>query len=246
MLPKIDVPIYNVKLISNDKTLQFRPFTVKEEKLFLMANESDDLDTILDTIKQVINNCVLDEFDINELPMFDIEYVFLNIRARSIGETINLKYKCNNSLPNAEGEEGEEKKCNNMVEIDLNVLDIEPEKVDSHSNKIEITEHMGMVMKYPSFKSLKEFDIENEADSIVSMTAGCIDYIYDKDNIYYAKENTKEELIEFLESMQSKDLEKVRLFFDTMPKMKKTIHFKCNKCEHEENIELEGIQSFFG
>jgi hypothetical protein len=100
-------------------------------------------------------------------------------------------------------------------------------------------------MKYPSFQILKEFDVENEADSIVNMTAGCIEYIYDKEQIYYSKDTTKEELIDFLESMQSKDLEKVKLFFDTMPKMKKTLHFKCNKCEHEEDIELEGIQNFF-
>jgi len=245
MLPKIDVPIYEVKLISSGKKLRFRPFTVKEEKLFLMANEAEDINTVLDTIKQVINNCLLDEFDINTLPMFDIEYIFLNIRARSISEVVNLRYKCNNTISNAEGEEGEEKKCNNLVEIDVNVLDIEPERNPAHSNKIEITENMGVVMKYPSFEILKQFDIENEADSIVNMTANCIDYIYDKDNIYYSKDTTKEELIDFLESMQSKDLEKIKLFFDTMPKMKKTVHFMCNKCKHEEDIELEGIQSFF-
>jgi hypothetical protein len=243
MLPKIDVPIYEVKLISSGKKLRFRPFTVKEEKLFLMANEAEDVDSVLDVIKQVINNCLLDEFDIDTLPMFDIEYIFLNIRARSISEVLNLKYKCNNTIPK-EGEI-EEHKCNNLVEIDLNVLDIQPEKQESHTNKVEITENMGVVMKYPSFQILKEFDVDNEAESIVNMTAGCIDYIYDKDQIYYAKDNTIEELIDFLESMQSKDLEKIKLFFDTMPKMKKTLHFKCNKCEHEEDIELEGIQSFF-
>ena len=243
MLPKIDVPIFTVKLISNGKNLTFRPFTVKEEKLFLMANEGEDLNNVVDTIKQILNNCVLDDIDIGSLPLFDIEYLFLNIRARSIGEVVNLKYKCNNDIVNEET--GEEKKCGNLVEIDLNVLDIQPEKQENHTNKIEITENMGIVMKYPNFETLKSFDVNNEADSIIKTTISCIDYIYDQDSIYYAKDNTEEELVEFIESMQAKDLEKIKAFFDTMPKMKKDIDFKCNKCEHEEKIELEGIQNFF-
>jgi len=242
MLPKIDVPIYNVKLLSTGKNLQYRPFTVKEEKLFLMANESEEMDTIVDTIKQVINNCVIDECDVNDLPMFDIEHLFLNIRARSIGENVNLRYNCNNMV-SKEGEE--DKKCNNIVSIDLNILEVQPEKEEGHTNKIEITESLGLVMSYPSINILKQFNMENQGDSIMDMTINCIDYIYDKDSIYYAKDTPKQELVDFLESMQSKDLEKIRNFFDTMPKMKKTIHFKCNKCEHEEDIELEGIQNFF-
>jgi hypothetical protein len=242
MLPKIDVPVYTIKLLSSGKTLQYRPFTVKEEKLFLMASESEEMDTIVDTIKQVINNCVLDECDVNDLPMFDIEHIFLNIRARSIGENINLRYNCNNII-SKEGEE--DKKCNNIVSIDLNILEVKPEKEEGHTNKIEITDSLGLVMSYPSINILKEFNMENQSDSIMDMTVSCIDYIYDKDSIYYAKDTPKQELVDFLESMQSKDLEKIRNFFDTMPKMKKTIHFKCDKCEHEEDIELEGIQNFF-
>ena len=243
MLPKIDVPIYNVKLLSNGKNLRFRPFTVKEEKLFLMANENEDLDNVVDTIKQILNNCVLDEFQVDSLPLFDIEHLFLNIRARSISEIVNLKYKCNNNIFDEETKE--EKKCNNVVEIDLNILEVEPEKQEGHTNKIEITEKMGVVMKYPSFETIKKFDVENEADSIIKITVNCIDYVYDSDSIYYAKDSTEEELIEFVESMQAKDLEKIKTFFDTMPKMKRDIDFKCNKCGHEEKIELEGIQNFF-
>jgi len=105
MLPKIDVPIYNVKLLSNGKNLRFRPFTVKEEKLFLMANENEDLDNVVDTIKQILNNCVLDDFQVDSLPLFDIEHLFLNIRARSISEVVNLKYKCNNNILDEETKE---------------------------------------------------------------------------------------------------------------------------------------------
>ena len=243
MLPKIDVPIYNVKLLSNGKNLRFRPFTVKEEKLFLMANENEDLNSVVDTIKQILNNCIIDEIQIDSLPIFDIEHLFLNIRARSISEVVNLKYKCNNDILDEETKE--EKKCNHVVEIDLNILEIEPEKQEGHTNKIEITEKMGVIMKYPNFETLKKFEIENEADSIIKITVNCIDYVYDSDSIYYAKDSTEEELIEFVESMQAKDLEKIKTFFDTMPKIKKDIDFKCNKCGHEEKIELEGIQNFF-
>jgi len=243
MLPKIDVPIYNVKLLSTGKSLRFRPFTVKEEKLFLMANEDEDLTTVVDTIKQILNNCILDEFQIDSLPLFDIEHLFLNIRARSIGEMVNLKYKCNNNVLDEETKE--EKKCNNVVQIDLNVLEIQPEKQEGHTNKIEITEKLGVVMKYPNFETLKKFKDATEADSIIKMTVNCIDYVYDADKIYYAKDSQEEDLIEFIESMQSKDLERIKNFFDTMPKIKKDVDFKCNKCGHEEKIEIEGIQNFF-
>ena len=243
MLPKIDVPIYNVRLLSNDQELRFRPFTVKEEKLFLMASESEELETIVNTIKQILNNCILDELDVNILPLFDIEYLFLHIRARSISEIVNLKYKCNNDITTEGAKESH--KCNNVVEIDLNILEVQPEKQTGHTNKIEITEKMGMIMKYPSFETLKNIDAQNEADSIIKTTVSCIEYVYDSESIYYAKDSTEEELIEFLESMQAKDLEKIKFFFDTMPKMKKDIEFKCNKCGHEEKIELEGIQNFF-
>lgn len=246
-LPKIDVPVYSTKLISTGKTVKYRPFTVKEEKLFLMANESEEIDTVIDTIKQVLNNCVVSKgFNIDELPLFDIEYLFLKLRSASVGEVVNLKYKCNNILPKLDGDDSEEeKRCNHIVEIDVNLNDIAPTKSDK-SNKIEITENMGIVMKYPTFDLLKSFDNVDEVEAITNMTVDCIDYIYDKENIYYAKDTKKEELVEFVDSMQSKDLDKIKEFFESMPKLKKTMEFKCVKCGYEEKIELEGIQNFFG
>lgn len=240
-LPKIDVPIFNVKLISTGKSVRFRPFSVKEEKLFLMANESEDVDTALDAVKQVLNNCVLDEIDIQSLPLFDIENLFLNLRARSVGEQITLRYKCNNDVE----VEGENKKCGHIVEMDVNILGIEPENNPAHDKKIPITENLGIVMKYPSLQMLKDYEAETEVDAIINMAASCIDYIYDTDNIYYAKDTPKEELVEFIENLQSRDLEKIKNFFETMPKIKKSLDFKCKKCGHEEVITIEGIESFF-
>jgi hypothetical protein len=242
MLPKIDVPVYEIKLNSTGEAIKFRPFTVKEEKLFLMAYESDDVKYSIDTIIQVLNNCVIGDIEIKDLPTFDIEYLFLNLRARSIGEIVKLKYRCNNDV----GTEEEPKKCNNSVEIEVNVLEIEPKSGSSHSNKIELSENLGIVMKYPKMGLIRETGDVDDFNVVLELIISCIDYIYDKDNIYYAKDSTKEELTEFLDSLQSKDLEKIKDFFDTMPKLKKQMNFSCNKCGYNESIELEGLQSFFG
>ena len=242
-LPKIDVPIFEVKLFSTDKKVKFRPFTVKEEKLFLIASESDDPQSTITTIKQVLNNCILDDTDIDSLPLFDIEMLFLNLRARSISEIVQLKYKCNNNIIK---DDGKEHKCGNEVEIDVNVLEILPEMDQNHSNKIEINNKLGIVMKYPKMNLVKNDALNDEFELLLDLIVDCIDYIYDEDNLYYAKDSTKEELVEFLETLQSKDLENIKQFFDTMPKMKKILDFKCGKCGYEEKIDVEGIQNFFG
>lgn len=240
-LPKLDVPVYEVALISTGKKVKFRPFTVKEEKLFLMANEAEDAEATVKTITQVLNNCVIDDTDIESLPLFDIEYLFLNLRARSISEVVNLRYRCNNTVKD---EGGQDKTCNNVVQMDINILEVKPEKDPKHSNKIELTDKMGIVMKYPRMNMLENMQ-SDEFDAILDMITSCIDYIYDEDSLYYAKDSTKEELLEFIDSLQAKQLEKLKEFFETLPKLKKKVEFKCNKCGYHEDIEIEGIQSFF-
>lgn len=242
MLPKIDVPVYELKLLSSGKKLKFRPFTVKEEKLFLMAAESNDIKSIVDTTKQVINNCVIDEVDIDELPIFDIEHIFLQLRSKSIGEVVNLRYRCNNKVSDEETKE--EKNCNTIVEIDVNINDLTP-NFEKKDKKIEITENLGVVLKYPNLKTLENYDEQDESKTILETIVGCIDYVYDSENIYYSKDVSKEELIEFVESMQTKDLEKFKEFFDSAPKIQKNIKFKCPKCKYEEDVLVEGLESFF-
>jgi hypothetical protein len=242
MLPKIDVPIYDLKLISNDKKIRFRPFTVKEEKLFLMAIETNDSDSSVNTIKQVLNNCMVDDINIESLPIFDLEYLFINLRAKSIGEEVKLRYRCNNQVQKEEKTDS----CGNLVEIEFNLLEIQPTRNENHTNKIEIENNLGIVFKYPSFESIQKYGKESdEIEIILKLIIDCIDYIYDADQIYYAKDSTEEELKEFIESLQTKQLEKIKIFFDTMPKLHKKLDFKCNKCGYEEKIEVEGIQNFF-
>lgn len=243
MLPKLDVPIYETQLISNGQVVRYRPFLVKEQKLFLMAAESDDPKDTINAIKQVLRNCVLDDIDIESMATFDIEYLFLQLRARSIGEVVNLRFNCNNSVI----EKGEEKKCGNLVKIDVNVLDVNPTKNENHTNKIQITEKIGVVLKYPTFGSIDFAGLDTQdMQQILNVIVSCIDYIYDEEQVYYAKDTKKEELIEFIENMKQTDLEKISSFFTSLPKLKKEIHFHCDKCNYEEDITLEGVQSFFG
>ena len=242
MLPKLDVPIHTVNLISTGKPIRFRPFLVKEQKLFLMASESEDQNEMLGVIRQVLKNCVLDEIDVDNLPTFDLEFLFMHLRARSVEEIVNLRYKCNNVI---KSDSGEETKCNGTVEFNLNILEIEPTKNPDHKNKIQITENLGICFKYPTFEMIQKYEKLNENEVMIRILVDCIDYIYDKEQIYYAKDTSKEELEEFVDNLQQKDLEKFKEFFDTMPEVKKDVRFKCPKCSYEEDMTIKGIQSFF-
>ena len=242
MLPKLDVPIYEVKLISNGKIIRFRPFLVKEQKLFLMAAESEDGKETINVIRQVLKNCVLDEIDVDTLPTFDLEFLFMNMRARSVDEVVDLKYKCNNTVKD---EKGEDVRCNGTVGFKFNLLEIEPTKHDDHKNTINLTENLGICLKYPTFEMVKKYEGMDENQVLTYVLVDCIEYIFDKDQIYYAKDSTKEEIEEFIDSMQQKDLEKFKDFFDKMPEIKKDVKFKCPVCNYEEEITIKGMQNFF-
>lgn len=242
MLPKLDVPTYEVDLISTGKPIRFRPFLVKEQKLFLMASESDDAKETVQVIRQVLKNCIIDDIDVDSLPTFDLEWLFINLRARSVEEIVNLRYKCNN---NVKDEEGKDVKCSGYVEFDVNLLDIEPSKNPEHTNKVQITENLGVMLKYPTFEMVQKYEGLEENDLMTNVLVDCIDYIYDKEQMYYAKDTTRDELIEFVDNLQQKDLEKIKLFFDTIPEVKKDVTFECPKCKYKEEIAIKGIQNFF-
>lgn len=242
MLPKLDIPIYEVKLISTGKTVRVRPFLVKEQKLFLMASESDDQKETVNVIRQVLKNCILDEVDVDNLPTFDLEFLFMNLRARSVEEVVDLRYKCNNTHKD---ENGEDKKCNGSVEFKLNLLEVEPTINPNHTNKIQLTDKLGVVLKYPTFEMIQKYETMNENDVMLNVLIDCIDYIFDADNVYYAKDTPKEELVDFVDNLQQSHLEKIKIFFDTMPEIKKDVHFACPKCGYQEDIEIKGMQNFF-
>jgi hypothetical protein len=245
MLPKVDVPLYEITLPLMKKKVKFRPFLVKEEKILLMAAESDDQNAVILAIKQIITNCLVTKIDVDDLPIMDFEYLFLHLRARSVGETIDLQYKCNNDI----NEGGEERKCNHLVKLSFNALEIEPELNSNEVNKIELTPKLGIVLKYPTFGSIDDLTEKKNVSAtelVLKTIISSIDYIYDDESLYYAKDTPKEELIDFVDSLTREQFSQIQNFFENIPKLKKKLDFNCGKCGYSDTIEIEGIQSFFG
>jgi len=243
MLPKIDVPIYELILPLTKKSIRFRPFLVKEEKILLMAMESEEPDAVLLAIKQILTNCCLDDLDVDDLPITDIEYLFLNLRARSVNEIVELPYRCNNKID----ANGEQKECGNIVTLQMNLLEIRPEVHEKKIDKIELSENMGILIKYPSFKMVEEAQKQegSEVDKLMNILVACIDGVYTEETIFYSKDVPKKELLDFIENLTREQFSKVQEFFETMPKIKKDVDFSCTKCGYQETITIEGLQSFF-
>jgi hypothetical protein len=190
----------------------------------------------------VLTNCVVDDTDVSKLPVFDLENLFLNLRARSVGEKVELNYVCNNLVKN---DKDEDVQCAGKIKLDIDLMDIKPTKNEEHSNKIMLTDKLGIVMKYPSFDIISKLNIQSESD-LFQLIIACIDYIFDEEKIYYTKDSTEQELTDFIETMQQSDIAKIQKFFETMPKISKDVEFKCKKCGYEEKTTIEGIQNFFG
>ena len=243
MLPKIDVPIYELTLPLTNKAIRFRPFLVREEKILLMAMESEEADSVLLAIKQILTNCCLDDLDVDDLPITDIEYLFLNLRARSVNEVVELPYRCNNKID----VDGEKKECGNIVTLEMNLLDIRPETHEKKIDKIELSEKMGILIKYPSFKMVEEAQKQegSEVDKLMNILVACVDGVYTEETIFYSKDVPKKELFEFIEGLTREQFSKIQEFFETMPKIKKDVEFSCAKCGYNETITIEGLQNFF-
>lgn len=238
-LPKIDTPIYDLELPLSKKKIRFRPFLVKEQKNLLMAMESDDKDSIEKNIKQVLVNCTLTKgVKIENLPVLDIEYYFLNLRARSVGEIIENKYRCNNEVDGV--------LCNNIMETTLNLLEIKVEGLKENNDVIQLTDKISIKLKYPEFSVIQKVaGLENMTDVAFRMIAESIEYIYDGEQFYYAKETTTKELMDFLETLNQQQFSKIEEFFANIPKLEKKIEMKCSKCGFEHVLDVEGLDNFF-
>ena len=238
-LPKIDTPVYDLTLPLSKKKIRYRPFLVKEQKNLLMALESDDQESIQENIKQVLTNCTLTKnVDIEELPVVDIEYFFINLRAKSVGEVVENKYRCENVV--------EGKKCNNIMEHTLNLLEIKVEGVKKDNDVIELTDKISVKMRYPKFSILKNIkDMQKMTDIAMQMIAESIEYIYDGKQFYYSNEVSVNELVEFVESLSQKQFEKIENFFRELPKLERKIEMTCSKCGFVHKFNLEGLENFF-
>jgi len=236
-LPKIVTPTYELELPSTGETIQYRPFLVKEEKVLVIALESEDTKQITTAIKTVLKNCIKTKgIKVESLPTFDIEYLFLNVRGKSVGETIEVNITC----PDDEV---------TTTKIEVNLDDIEVQKTEEHTNQIKLDDSIMMELKYPSLdqfiKSNFDFNEGNQMDQSFQLIGSCIDKIYTDDEVWVAADCTKKEINDFLESMNSNQFKEIETFFETMPKLSHTITVKNPKTKVESEVVIEGLASFF-
>ena len=236
-LPKIATPTYELELPSTGQSIQYRPFLVKEEKVLVIALESEDNKQITTAIKAVLKSCILTKgVKVESLPTFDIEYLFLNIRGKSVGEELEVNVIC--------PDDGE-----TTVPVVINLDEIEVQKDENHSNKIKIDDSIMMELKYPSLdqfiKNNFDFNDKNAMDQSFDLIASCIDKVYTEDEVWATADCTKKEVKEFLESMNSQQFKEIEAFFESMPKLSHTIKVTNPNTKVESEVTLEGLASFF-
>ena len=236
-LPKLNVPVYEAILPSTEKVIKYRPFLVKEEKLLLTAQESGE-EAVLPAVKQIIKNCIQGEIDVDNMPIFDIEFLFLRLRAKSIGEEVTLGLKpwgC----PQNDG-----KLCKFTTEVTINLEEIECKKDKKHTPKIMLDDKIGIMMKYPDISQMgiKVSDIEMG----MKVIKNCITMIFTEEETHERDSFTDKELDEFIDSLNSKQMENINNFFETMPTIKHTAKYTCKTCDEEKETTVQGLNSFFG
>ena len=234
-LPQINTPVHELTIPSTGKKIKYRPFVVREEKILLLALESEDQKEITDAIVQIIGNCVQTKIDLDSLSTFDVEYIFLNVRAKSVGEVLEFAITC--------PDDGE-----TQVEVEINIDDIKVIKTDDHTETIDLENGYFIKMKYPTMKYIMERKVDETKsliDSTFEYAVECIDQIYNSDETWEAADSSKKELSEFVEGLNSKQYAKLQTFFATMPKLSHTVKIKNPKTKVESDVTIEGLANFF-
>lgn len=237
-LPKISTPTYELELPSTGKKIRYRPFLVKEEKILILALESEDMKQISNAIVEILSECILTKgVKVAELATFDIEYLFLNVRAKSVGETVEVNITC----PDDE---------ETQVQVEINIDDIKVQKDPKHSNIIKLDDNLSMKLRYPALDQFIESNFEistadNDVDQSLSMIAACIETIYDKEESWNTADYSKDELSEFVEQLNTKQFKLIEEFFGTMPKLSHKVKVTNPKTKVESEVVLEGLASFF-
>jgi len=234
-LPKLSSPRFSVELPSNGRRISFRPFLVKEEKALLMAATSNDQNSMIDAVKDVLSSCVLDDdVNVGTLPFFDLEYLFLNLRAKSVGEVIKLEYRHSGGV-NYSGIE-----CEAVTQVEINLERVKVAKNEKHTNKIKITDELGVVMRYPTISDIK---LVNDGSDELKMIAKCIVSVYDEETVY--DPDNLQDAVDFIDSLNTQQFAKIMEFIATMPKLKHTFDYKCKGCGQQDTVTLEGLSDFF-
>jgi len=235
-LPKLEVPIYELTVPSTDEKIKYRPFLIKEEKILLIAMESGANEDVIQAVKQIVSECTFNTLKLGNMPMFDVEYIFLQIRSKSVGEVSKLKILCR--------DDGE-----TYANVEVDLTEIEVQVNDDHTNKIELTDEMGVIMRYPTIDSFSTAGISDiTADNMLDVIVACIDKIYDKkgEEVYDSKDSSQKELMDFVEGMNTQQFQDVQAFFDSMPKLRHEITVVNPKTKKENIVALSGLNDFFG
>lgn len=234
-LPKLNAPSYELRIPSTNKTVTYRPYLVKEEKILMMAMESNDDRQMIRAIKEVISACTNGEVDTSRITMFDMEYIFTQLRSKSVGETVQVSMKC--------------EKCDADNEIEINLENVKVSNTDDVSDTIELTDTVGVKMKYPSVDSVlnSRTDSEtNNVEKIFSLLIECIDSIYSGEEIFDAASQSRQELSDFIESLNAEQFARIRKFVEAIPATELPVSFKCTSCGHDNSTVLRGLANFFG
>ena len=242
-LPKVSTPTYELTVPSTGEKVSYRPFLVKEEKTLLMAAEDQNISTITKAMRDIISTCTEGEVDLKNLAPYDIEYIFLQLRGKSVGDVITLNLKKPESI------ECEESECPGSTEVRIDIDDIKIDTASIIDSKIELTKDIGIKLGFPQLDSIQKYTTKGkamDAGGVFKMINDCIEYIWEGKEIYKAKDSTQKELNDFIESLNSEQFNKIRNFFESMPRLRHEVTWTCSKCDKSAPLLLEGIDSFFG
>ena len=231
-LPKLKTLTYELNLPSTGKAVKYRPFLVKEQKNLMIAQESDDAKIIENAFADIINDCTFGEIDPYKMPLFDIEYVFLRLRGKSVGEKIKLNVLC----PDDE---------KTRVDVEINLEEVAIQMHGDHTNVVEVTDSISVIMKYPSLSDMDGFDASGRVESLFDMLKRCVHEIHDGDDVYARVDMSEKELNEFIESMSTDQFENLSTFFETLPKLQHAIEVTNPKTKKKGEVLIEGLQNFF-
>ena len=230
-LPKIVTPTYELEIPSSKEKITYRPFLVKEEKILLLAQESEKDSEMLLALKQIINNCTYEKVEVEKLPMFDLEYIFLQIRAKSVGEVVDLKLLCE--------DDGE-----TYADVQVNLDEVDVEFTEGHSNSIQLTDEVGIIMSYPQI-NMMDLSSDSGTENVFGIIKNSINQITEGETVYERADFTEKDINEFLDSLTTEHFNLIQEFFETMPRLRHEVKFKNPKTKKQNKITLEGLNSFF-